>query len=302
MRLAIFDDQRLGVVSADGESIADVTAALPWPHDPDPVGAGWYVRLCRDFARLRADIEAAARQAARKPLASVRLKAPVLNPTKIVACASNYGAHVQEMVAVNTRTAGEVLQWQMEFDVFLKAPSSIVGPRDGVLLPEKPVKEGREIHHESELALVIGGPGGAHIPEAEAMRHIMGYTVALDMTVRGQGDRSRRKSYHTFTPIGPWITTADEIEDPHRLDIRLLVGSDVRQDVNTRDLTTKIPAIIAYASSVMRLEPGDVVLTGAPPGVNQVRDGDVMVASIGGIGSMQVPVRADRGASTTEHS
>jgi 2-keto-4-pentenoate hydratase/2-oxohepta-3-ene-1,7-dioic acid hydratase in catechol pathway len=291
MKLAIFDDYRLGVVSPDESSIIDATAAVPWPHDSDPLGAGWWVRLCRDFASLRGPISEAIARGQAIPLREARLRAPVLNPTKIVAAASNYAAHTQEMVAVRERTGAGGGDGLSMFDVFLKAPSSIVGPNETVVLPPEPVAANKEIHHESELAVVIGR-GGKDIPEAEALDHVLGYTIGLDMTVRGKGDRSRRKSYDSFTPIGPWIATADEVGDPNDLHIRLTLNGEVRQDVNTSTMDTKVPGIIAYASSVMRLEPGDVIITGAPPGVGQVHDGDVIDVSISRIGGMRLSVRA----------
>ncbi len=293
MRLAIFDELRFGIVSSDGTTITDVTDALASAHDPDPIGAGWWVRLCRDFAALRPRLEAAVKNGRPKPLSAVTLRAPALNPGKIVACASNYAAHVAEMAEVQKRVGSTGQQWLHEFDVFLKAPSSIVGPSDAVVLPPQPVAERKEIHHEGELTVVIGR-GGADISAKDALAHILGYTIGLDMTVRGDGDRSRRKSYDTFTPIGPWIVTADEVGDPHALRITLSVDGEVRQDVDTATMTTKIPEIIAYASSVMRLYPGDVVMTGAPPGVAQVRDGNVIETTITRIGSMRTPVRAAR--------
>jgi 2-keto-4-pentenoate hydratase/2-oxohepta-3-ene-1,7-dioic acid hydratase in catechol pathway len=289
MKLAIFDDMRLGIVSRDERSIVDVTAALPWPHDPDPVGAGWWVRLCRDLGSLRGSLEAAASGGRAVPMTKVKLRAPVLNPGKVVACAVNYAEHAAEMAAVHERVGGDRPAWLMRFGVFLKAPSSIIGPADAVVLPPAPVSEGREIHHESELAFVVG-KGGANIPEASAFDHIAGYTIGLDMTVRGEGDRSRRKSYDTFTPLGPWLTTADEIADPHALRITLSVNGQTRQDVDTATMSMRIPAIVAYASTVMRLYPGDVVLTGSPPGVGQVRAGDVLETSITGLGSMRLNV------------
>ncbi len=289
MKLAIFDDFRLGVVSADEGTIADVTAVLP-AHDRDPVGAGWWVRLCRDFAALRPRLEATARNGTVIPLAEVTLRAPVLNPGKIVAAAANYADHVAEMDAVKKRVGSAGPGWLGRFDVFLKAPSSIVGPSEAVVLPARPVAEGREIHHKGELAFVIGA-AGSNIRKEDALSHVLGYTIALDMTVRGDGDRSRRKSYDTFTPIGPWIATSDEVGDPHALRITLSVNGRVRQDVQTSGMTTKIPVIIAYASSVMRLDPGDVVLTGAPAGVARVSAGDVIETTITRIGTMRTSVR-----------
>ena len=153
----------------------------------------------------------------------------MLNPGKVLATASNYGEHVAEMrEIVLDRVAGHVDGWLLSFDVFLKAPSSIVGPDDAVILPSSEVENGREIHHESELAVVIGREA-SRIPEADALEHVLGYTVALDMTLRGEGDRSRRKSYDTFTPIGPWLVTSDEIGDPGELDVRLEVDGECRQ-------------------------------------------------------------------------
>lgn len=221
MKLAIFDAYRLGVVSADEQSVVDVTSALPSGYDPDPLGAGWWVRLCRDWPALRERVDAAARSGEQRSLASVRLLPPVLNPSKIVAAASNYSAHKVEMHAVSARTGmqnpgeGHLPTWLGEFDIFLKAPSSISGPVDAFRLPRQMVDAHKEVHHESELVVVIGR-GGKDIAEADALRHVFGYTIGLDMTLREQGDRSRRKSYDTFTPLGPWVVTADEVRGPPR--------------------------------------------------------------------------------------
>ena len=190
----------------------------------------------------------------------------MLAPTKVIAAASNYGDHVAEMHEVQERTLGKVEAWMMEFDVFLKAPSSIVGPGSDIVLPGDVVAAGHEVHHESELVIVIGR-GGKDIPLDEAMDHVLGFTAGLDITVRSAADRSKRKSYDSFSPLGPWIVTRDEIGDGGALDILLTSGGEVRQSVNTRDLLTPVPQIVAYASTIMTLNPGDVLFTGAPPGV-----------------------------------
>ena len=287
MKLALFDDQRLGLVVDGG--LVDVTGALPWPHDPDPLTAGWWRRLCRDLAAVRpALLDAAGGEVI--PVEAVRLRAPVLGPSKVIATASNYAAHVEEMHGVQERTLGRVESWMMRFDVFLKAPSSISGPADDVLLPPELVASGEEIHHESELVVVIGG-GGRHIGEESALDHVLGYTIGLDITVRGEGDRSRRKSYDTFSPVGPWVTTADEVGDPGDLDIHLRVNGADRQRVNTSTMLTRIPAIIARASSIMTLLPGDLVFTGAPPGVGPIHPGDVLDVTISRLGRMRLLVR-----------
>jgi len=149
----------------------------------------------------------------------------------------------------------------------------------------------REIHHESELAFVIGR-GGKDIPVERALDHVLGYTILIDVTVRGEGDRSRRKSYDTFTPIGPYLVTADEIGDPHALRIELWVNDQKRQDVNSGEMLVKIPEMIAYASRVMTLCPGDVFTTGSPAGVGQIHDGDTLVTQISKIGRMTNFVQA----------
>jgi 2-keto-4-pentenoate hydratase/2-oxohepta-3-ene-1,7-dioic acid hydratase in catechol pathway len=292
MKLALFDDQRLGVVTTgpDGASIVDVTDALPWPHDPDPLTAGWWRALCRDFEAVRPALGKAAEAGTPRPVTEVQLRAPVLAPSKVVAAASNYGAHVAEMHGVQERTLGKVEAWMMEFDVFLKSPSSIVGPGADIVLPADVVAAGYEVHHESELVIVIG-TGGKDIPLESAMEHVLGYTAGLDITVRSAADRSKRKSYDSFSPLGPWITTTDELGDAADLDILLTSGDEVRQSVNTADLITPVPQIVAYASTVMTLNPGDVLFTGAPPGVGPITAGEKLEMTISGIGTMSVGVR-----------
>ncbi|MFG1928517.1 fumarylacetoacetate hydrolase family protein [Cryptosporangium sp. NPDC048952] len=288
MKLALFDDNRLGVV-VPGDAIIDVTGALPWPHDPDPLTAGWWRALCRDFARVRPALERAARDGVGRPLGDVMLRAPVLGPSKILAAASNYREHVTEMHTVQERTLGRVEPWMLEFDVFLKAPSSVVGPGADVVLPPAVVTAGQEIHHESELVIVIGS-GGKDIPADAALEHVLGFTAGLDVTVRSPADRSRRKSYDSFSPVGPWIATRDEVGDGSGLDIVLTCDGDVRQSVCTDDLLVPVAGIVAYASSVMTLEPGDLLFTGAPPGVGPVRSGEKLHLEISRIGGMDVGV------------
>jgi 2-keto-4-pentenoate hydratase/2-oxohepta-3-ene-1,7-dioic acid hydratase in catechol pathway len=290
VKLALFDDNRLGVVAADDATLVDVTDALPGPHDPDPVTAGWWRAVCRDFATVAPWLREAAAAGAPRPIAEVTLRAPVLGPSKVLAAASNYGEHVAEMHGVQERTLGRVESWMMEFDVFLKAPSSIVGPGAEIVLPRDVVAAGHEVHHESELVVVIG-TGGKDIPVESAMDAVLGFTAGLDITVRSAADRSRRKSYDTFSPLGPWLVTTDEVGDGSDLDILLTCGGDVRQAVNTRDLLTPVPQIVAYASTVMTLLPGDVLFTGAPPGVGPITPGEKLEMTISRIGSMAVTVR-----------
>jgi 2-keto-4-pentenoate hydratase/2-oxohepta-3-ene-1,7-dioic acid hydratase in catechol pathway len=222
-------------------------------------------------------------------VAEVTLRAPVLGPSKIIAAASNYGDHVAEMHGVQERTLGRVEAWMMNFDVFLKAPSSVVGPGATITLPRDVVAAGHEVHHESELVVVIGS-GGKDIPVEKAMDAVLGFTAGLDVTVRSAADRSRRKSYDGFSPLGPYLVTADELGDGSDLDIRLTCDGVERQSVNTRDMITPVPAIVAYASSVMTLLPGDVLFTGAPPGVGPIAAGERLDMTISRIGSMSVTI------------
>ena len=146
------------------------------------------------------------------------------------------------------------------------------------------------MHHESELVVVIG-QGGRDIPREKALEHVAGYAIGLDITVRSEGDRSRRKSHDTFAPVGPWLTTADEVPDPAGLEIDLwLNGTDHRQHVSTADMITGVPEIISYASAMMTLLPGDVLFTGAPPGVGPIAAGDVLDTRITTLGAMTIPV------------
>lgn len=276
MKLALFEDNLFGVITHDG--LWDVTEILP--QYQTGYAANFWVCMCRDFEELRPKIQALVKRGDGLPLEKVRLRSPVLNPTKVIAAASNYGSHVDEM-----RDRGAPSSWLLDFDVFLKSPSSIIGPGETIHLPDV---QG-EIHHESELAVVIG-KAGKNISEAEAMGHVLGYTIAIDVTLRGKGDRSRRKSYDGFTPVGPWLVTADEIPDPHALSVKLWVNGQLRQDANTGDMLVKIPGIIAFASSVMTLNPGDLISTGSPPGVGEIHPGDHMAAEISGIGRLEIPV------------
>jgi 2-keto-4-pentenoate hydratase/2-oxohepta-3-ene-1,7-dioic acid hydratase in catechol pathway len=273
MKLASFDQGRLGVVQDD--RIIDISdlLALPagfWP----PVGM---VKLIAGFETLRRGIEHAVRTRTSVPLASVRLEPPVQWPNKLIAYPANYHAHALEMRSTyraNTR------------GFFLKANSSISGPADPIVLP---AVKGPEIHHECELAIFIGR-GGRGIRLEHAMDHIFGYACLMDMTVRGEQERVMRKSFDTFCPIGPYIVTADEISDPANLDLQLTVNGVVKQKANTRDLILDIPNMIAMASSVMTLYPGDIIATGTPEGVGPLAVGDEVTISIAQVGAMTLPV------------
>lgn len=288
MRLALFEGNRPAIVVDEGTALVDVTEMLG-ADDRDPLTAGWWRALCRDWASHRDALAEAETAGERIALSTVQLDAPALAPSKIIASASNYRAHVEEMHAVQERTLGEVHGWMMEFDVFLKSPSSLVRPAGPIVLPREVLEAGQEIHHESELVIVIGR-GGKDIPVESALDAVLGLTAGLDITVRSPADRSRRKSYDTFSPLGPWIRVLDDEFDGSALDILLTVDGKVRQRVNTADLITSVPQIVSYASRIMTLNPGDLIFTGAPPGVGPIQQGETLVTSISGIGSMSTTV------------
>jgi 2-keto-4-pentenoate hydratase/2-oxohepta-3-ene-1,7-dioic acid hydratase in catechol pathway len=277
MRLVRFNEGRIGVLQ--GDRVHDASAAVgldlaAWP----PVGM---IRLIRDFAALRPKLEQAARSPG-LPLADVKLLAPIVWPHNLFAYPVNYIAHQTEMASTHRADLN---------GYFLKATSSISGPHDPIVLPDLP---SREIHHECELALIIG-KAGRHISTGAAMDHLFGYSCLIDVTVRGKEERVMRKSYDTFTPIGPALVTPDEVGDPGNLDMKLWVNDDLRQHATTRDLIVDIPNMIALASSVSTLEPGDVIATGTPEGVGPIRDGDKVTIEIERVGRMTVPVRQGRG-------
>lgn len=277
MRLVRFNEGRIGVLQ--GDTVHDATAAIgldpaAWP----PVGM---IQLIRNFASLKAKLVEAAR-APGIPLAQVRLLAPVVWPHNLFAYPVNYIAHQTEMASTHRADLN---------GYFLKAASSISGPQDPIVLPDLP---SREIHHECELALIIGRPG-RHIPVGAALDYVFAYSCLMDITVRGKEERVMRKSYDTFTPIGPALVTADEVGDPGNLDMKLWVNGDLRQHATTRDLIVDIPNMVALASSVSTLEPGDVIATGTPEGVGPIRDGDQVTIEIERVGRMTVPVEQGSG-------
>lgn len=286
MKFVIYGDYRPGAL----DPVTGSVSPLARPADGDDAGSrGWWSRLCGEIHESAPSAGKAPDEPAGSP-AGVVLRSPVLHPGKIVAAASNYAAHVEEMrSAVLPRNDVSADPWLLDFDVFLKAPSSVADPDTRILIPPEMTRPGVEVHHEGELALVIGR-GGRRIEPADALDHVLGYTIALDVTLRGPGDRSRRKSYDTFTPIGPWITTADEVGDWRSLVIDVRVNGATRQHVTAGDMLHGVPELISYASNVMRLEPGDVILTGAPPGVGEIRPGDVVEVSISQLGTLTMGV------------
>jgi 2-keto-4-pentenoate hydratase/2-oxohepta-3-ene-1,7-dioic acid hydratase in catechol pathway len=277
MRLVVFDDSRLGLLH--DERVVDVSdlagaGAADWP----PV---FLLRAIAGFDGLRPRLEEAGRSRPGVPLGQVQLRAPVVFPSKVIAAPVNYRAHIEEMRPL---VKGELHAIE-KYGVFLKAPSSVVGPGATVELPFPD----RRTDHEVELGVVIGKTA-RNVAAADAMAHVFGYTGVMDITVRGDEDRSTRKSFDTFTPVGPVLVTAGEIPDPHGLQLRLWVNGEQRQNGNTRDMIWNVPRLIEYASHVMTLYPGDLFSTGTPEGVGPLKAGDEVTVEIERIGRMSVRV------------
>jgi 2-keto-4-pentenoate hydratase/2-oxohepta-3-ene-1,7-dioic acid hydratase in catechol pathway len=285
MKICRFDDNRLGVV--EGDRVLDVTGALdalPKVSWPLPQGDLLIANLDKVMARI-GQIKHAATP---KPLAGVKLRSPVANPSKIIGAPVNYQLHIDEAAKnpsafanpssnmLNIRTAGP----------FLKANSSLVGPSEGVALRFTD----RRNDHEVELAVIIGKAGSA-IPAAKALDHVAGYAIGLDMTVRGTEDRSVRKSVDSYSVLGPWLVTADEIADPNNLDLWITVNNEPRQKSNTRMLILNVQQCIEFFSSYYTLLPGDIIMSGTPEGVGPVKSGDLMIAEVEKVGRMEVRVR-----------
>lgn len=273
MKIVRYNEGRVGI--SDGRKIVDVSplcGAEPgeWP----PVSIH---RLLRDFGSLHASLEATLAAEPGVPIEAVHLLTPVPWPNKLMAYPVNYHDHAKEMASTGLASVQ---------GYFLKAASSLAGPADAIELPALP---GREIHHECEIALVIG-KAGRQIPPERAFEHVLGYACLLDMTVRGREERVFRKSYDSFTPVGPWIVTADEVPDPANIGMKLWVNGELRQQANTRDLIVDIPHMVSIASSASTLYPGDLIATGTPAGVGRVVAGDVVTIEVERIGRMSIPV------------
>jgi 2-keto-4-pentenoate hydratase/2-oxohepta-3-ene-1,7-dioic acid hydratase in catechol pathway len=283
MKICRYDDNRLGLVADD--AIRDVTSVLgrlptvtyPFPrHDA----------LIAHLAELRPEIERVAQNAKPVAIASVRLLSPVANPGKIIAAPVNYKKHLEEALADKGIHHGNLVQEIHKAGMFLKAPSSLVGPGEGVKL----VHTDRRNDHEVELAVVIGKRCRS-VKAAEALDYVAGYCIGLDMTIRGPEERSLRKSPDTYSVLGPWLATRDEVPDPGSLALKITVNGAVRQDAHTSDLILSVGQLIEWGSSFYTLHPGDVILTGTPQGVGPVRPADVMEATIERIGTMRVEVK-----------
>ncbi|MFC8798613.1 fumarylacetoacetate hydrolase family protein [Promicromonospora sp. NPDC057138] len=274
MRLASTVDARLHAVVED--RLVDLTDAL------GVAGAGAGGPLLAFLERGGTLAELAALDLdglPTRPLDGARLAAPIARPGKVVGAPVNYLDHKAEMSEQKTIA---------EYGVFLKASSSVIGPDEAIRLPYTDVRTDQE----GELAVVIGRTA-SRVDAADALDHVLGYAPVLDITVRSTEDRSTRKSFDTFTPFGPWITTADEVGDPRELELRCWVGGELRQRVATKELIFDVAELVAYTSHVMTLYPGDVIATGTPAGVGPIAAGQRVAVEIDRLGRLDVLVTDD---------
>jgi 2-keto-4-pentenoate hydratase/2-oxohepta-3-ene-1,7-dioic acid hydratase in catechol pathway len=272
VRLVCYDDRP---ALLDGESVVELSPLLT---DPSGSAGELMLAVIDQWAEVRSRLAAGALATLpRTALDHSMLGPPIPRPGKIVAAPVNYDEHRVEMSVQHTVA---------QLGVFLKAPSSVIGPGGTILLPFAD----RRTDQEAELAVVIGSTAH-HVTADRALDHVFGYTCLLDVTLRGDEERSMRKSFDTFTPIGSCITTADEVADPDDLRLRCWVNGELRQDSSTARLIYGVAHLIEYVSAVMTLDPGDIISTGTPAGVGPLMEGDRVVVEVERVGRLEVGVR-----------
>lgn len=283
MKICIFNHSRLGIV--DGDAVADCTYILDRlivPRYPLPRRDLFIEAL----PSLRSELEAGLAKAPRIALDQVTLESPVANPGKLIAAPVNYQAHLDEAIADTVTFSRAHVRTIRETGLFLKATSSLIGASTNILIGFRD----RRTDHEIELAVVIGRTAKQVLAE-HALDYVAGYCIGLDITIRGPEERSLRKSLDTYSVLGPWLVTPDELSDASNLELALDVNGESRQRANTRDLIMSPAELIEFASSFYTLEPGDVLFTGTPAGVGPIMPGDTLSASISKIGTIRMVVK-----------
>ena len=277
MKLLFFDDFRLGVLKADAViDVSDTVRSIPHTGPHNLISG-----LIERFAEYKSRLDAVVARDRGVPLGQVRIRPPLPKPYNIVAMAVNY---------MEDGTRAE----PAPINAFHKSPNAVIGDGDTMVLPDVPatIFEG-----EAEVALVIG-KRASHVSAAQAMDHVFGYVNFIDGSARGLPPSGntfyQTKSRDTFAPMGPWLVTADEVRDPHRLQVRLWVNETLKQNFNTSDMAHKIPRCIEWVSSIHTLEPGDVLATGTNHrGLSAFQHGDLIELETEGLGRLRVHVRDD---------
>ena len=282
MKICRFNENCLGIVQ--GRTVRDVSEVLgllkkpTWPPPPGDQFIANLETLLPAMHRLRHSKKVHA-------LRDLSLNSPIARPSKIIGAPVNYRAHQVEVNEDDEISPYGAVRNIESYGLFLKSPVP-VGPSEGVRLRF----ESRRTDHEVELAIVIGREC-CDASEEDALSYVAGYTIGLDMTIRGTEDRSLRKAVDTHSVLGPWLVTPNEIENSDKLDISLSVNGRRKQHSNTSRMIYSTRKLIAYASSFYTLYPGDVIMSGTPEGVGPVSVGDILECSIEKIGRMHVIIR-----------
>ena len=287
MKLCRFDNDRLGIVQDD--DVLDVSKALAViPQQSWPIAQG--DPLILNFRRVLAAAKKLAPKAKRRKLDKVKLLSPVANPSKIIGAPINYDDHIAESIKDPGIAQGRtnIQKGIGDWGLFLKANSSLIGFGEEIRLrwPD------RRNDHEVELALVIGRRGNK-IPREKALEYVCAYSIGLDMTVRGPELQCFRKSIDTYSVLGPWLVTADEIADPNDHDLSIKVNGELKQNSNTKYLVYDVERLIEFASAMYTLHPGDIIMTGTPAGVSPVKPGDLLHAYVQGVGESDIRIATD---------
>jgi 2-keto-4-pentenoate hydratase/2-oxohepta-3-ene-1,7-dioic acid hydratase in catechol pathway len=256
--------------------VVDISRAVERSYTPQLT----MERLIDSFDRLRPALERQAAEDEALPLGSLRLRAPLPRPGKILCCIANYWEHAQREAR--------------PLNMFLKNPEAVVGPGDTILLPE--FTEPWIFMHEAELAFVIKGPA-KKLRQADWKSVVFGYTCLIDVSARGEGRRTWKagswlgKSFDTFAPIGPCIATADEIPEPNDLVVRFWNDGQLRHNYNTDDMEHRVPELVEFASAIMTLNTGDLIACGTNhEGLGALQDGETVEIEIERIGRMSLKV------------
>jgi 2-keto-4-pentenoate hydratase/2-oxohepta-3-ene-1,7-dioic acid hydratase in catechol pathway len=292
MKLATIKPNDLAIVKND--RLIPIGATLS--RDGALPSGATMVDLIANYEALKTRLEDIAANAQSVNLEASLLRAPVENPSKIWAAAGNYKRGSQGLGDARGRgTAGKTSPEELLENIFLKPPSAIAGPEDKILIP----RNADSIFPELELCVVIGKKA-RHLSKQRAFDAIFGYTIMLDVTARGyglsknlSGTRNVRKGFETFAPIGPWITTKDEIADPHNVWMKLWINGELKQSAKTDAMINDIATQISFLSQVTTLYPGDLITTGNPDSPEfqeKLKPGDLLKAEIEGIGAMNLGV------------
>ncbi len=295
MRLASIKPHELAVIN--GDSFVAVGELLSRPGLLPRQAT--MLDLIDRYESLKGHIDEAVEKGPAAKLDPRQLKPPVERPSKIWAAAGNYRRGSTGLDDARGRGEARTLTPQETLETtFLKPSSAIVGPEEAIVIP----RGAQTIFPEIELCIVIGKKA-RHLSTGEALEAVFGYTIMLDVTARGygsgkggQGSRCVRKGFETFAPIGPWITTKDEIQDPLNLTMRLWVNGELTQSAKTDAMINGVGDLVSFLSSVSTLYPGDLITTGnpdAPAFQRQLRSGDRLTAEIQGIGAMNLTVKSE---------